>query len=199
MSADLSPHPVCRVVCVASLQGVEHRVVRGHPQALQCGPVTVELGGLRASCTPSLPVTSKQVHRWRHVCACGPQGGKISEVPCEECAIGWRANKFFIAIFASWVKVRQSSLSSSSSSSSLSLYLTSSNKEDEGEANKAWVRGLMEDLKHFRAATNYINLALPDERKHQASEFYGQHLQRLRELKRKWDPDNFFRCRACLT
>jgi hypothetical protein len=57
----------------------------------------------------------------------------------------------------------------------------------------------MEDLKKFRAATNYINLALPEWKKRQASDFYGPHLQRLRELKLKWDPDNFFRFQACLT
>jgi hypothetical protein len=119
-------------------------------------------------------------------------------VPCEECAIGWRANKFFIAIFASWEKVRQSTSSLYLTDSAWSVS-SSTNKEEEGEANKAWVRGLMEDLKQFRAATNYINLALPDGRRHQASDFYGQHLQRLRQLKLKWDPDNFFRCRACLT
>lgn len=76
---------------------------------------------------------------------------------------------------------------------------SSTRKEEEGDANKAWVRGLMEDLKKFRAATNYINLALPEWKKRQASDFYGPHLQRLRELKLKWDPDNFFRFQTCLT
>ena len=56
----------------------------------------------------------------------------------------------------------------------------------------AWGRGLYKTLQPFVGTTRYINYLDKDEGVDSAADIYGSNYARLRELKTKYDPDNFF-------
>jgi FAD/FMN-containing dehydrogenase len=60
-------------------------------------------------------------------------------------------------------------------------------------ANIAWARDAWNDLKRFSTGGNYINFLTEDEGQERVEAALGGALDRLREAKAKWDPDNFFR------
>lgn len=61
------------------------------------------------------------------------------------------------------------------------------------ERNIAWTRGLWNDLRPYALGASYVNFA-PPEGEDKAKADYGEaKYQRLAELKRKYDPSNFFR------
>lgn len=55
-----------------------------------------------------------------------------------------------------------------------------------------WARGLFEDTKPHAAGTAYINF-MPEDETERVEAAYGSNFQRLVEVKRKYDPTNFFR------
>ena len=55
-----------------------------------------------------------------------------------------------------------------------------------------WGRGLYKTLQPFFGKTRYVNYLGDDEGADPAAEVYGSNYARLRELKTKYDPDNFF-------
>jgi FAD/FMN-containing dehydrogenase len=61
------------------------------------------------------------------------------------------------------------------------------------QANIDWARGAWNDLKQFGTGGNYINFLTEDESQERVDAALGQAIERLRGVKRKWDPDNFFR------
>jgi hypothetical protein len=63
---------------------------------------------------------------------------------------------------------------------------------DETERGVAWARDTFSALTPYLAPTRYLNY-LEDDAVNPAAVAYGPNLQRLRDLKDKWDPDNFFR------
>jgi FAD/FMN-containing dehydrogenase len=61
------------------------------------------------------------------------------------------------------------------------------------EQNIEWVRKAWSDMKSFSTGGNYINFQSEDEGNERIQASLGSGFQRLREIKRKWDPQNIFR------
>ena len=64
---------------------------------------------------------------------------------------------------------------------------------DEDAANLAWTRAAWDELKPFSTGGNYINFQLDDEGPERLEAALGKNLQRLAEVKARWDPENVFR------
>jgi hypothetical protein len=59
--------------------------------------------------------------------------------------------------------------------------------------NLEWVRNAWESLRHYGTGGNYINFLTEDEGQDRVEAALGAAMPRLREVKARWDPDNFFR------
>jgi FAD/FMN-containing dehydrogenase len=74
------------------------------------------------------------------------------------------------------------------------LNITSSwEKADEDRANIEWTREAWNDMKRFSTGGTYINFLSEDEGAERIEAAFGKGLDRLREVKSKWDPNNVFR------
>jgi FAD/FMN-containing dehydrogenase len=60
------------------------------------------------------------------------------------------------------------------------------------DKNIQWVRETYDALKPFMASARYVNYLEADAPGDQLSEAYGPNIARLREMKAKYDPANFF-------
>jgi FAD/FMN-containing dehydrogenase len=94
--------------------------------------------------------------------------GAASRVPQEETAFGLRRVQYSINIMPAWI--------------------------DPAMAEKCigWAQGFAEELTKFGASDSYVNY-LSDEGAPAVKASYGGNYTRLAELKKKYDPDNFFR------
>jgi hypothetical protein len=63
--------------------------------------------------------------------------------------------------------------------------------DSETGRNIAWTRETFSSLTPYLAPTRYVNY-LEGDAADAAAVAYGPNLPRLRDLKSKWDPDNFF-------
>jgi FAD/FMN-containing dehydrogenase len=61
------------------------------------------------------------------------------------------------------------------------------------DANREWVRNAWSALKRFSTGGNYVNFQTDDEPEERTVESYRDNLDRLREIKAKYDPTNLFR------
>jgi FAD/FMN-containing dehydrogenase len=95
--------------------------------------------------------------------------GAASRVPVSATACALRVNGYNVAIISQWMDPRQN------------------------DPCIAWCRGTFDALKPFFAETRYVNYLAHDEAGDQAAVAYGANYSRLRELKAKYDPENFFR------
>lgn len=96
-------------------------------------------------------------------------GGTVKRMGTEDTATPLRDGDYNVAIVARW--------------------------SDPADAERCtgWARGLYRALSPHFASTAYINY-LPEEHEGNLAAIYGaRRYQRLSELKRKYDPDNFFR------
>jgi FAD/FMN-containing dehydrogenase len=95
-------------------------------------------------------------------------GGAVARVGETETAFSHRSAAYSFLILAGW--------------------------EDPGEseANVAWARDLWEQVRPMAAAGVYVNY-LGTEGEQRVREAYGPNLDRLAEIKSRYDPDNFFR------
>jgi FAD/FMN-containing dehydrogenase len=64
---------------------------------------------------------------------------------------------------------------------------------EDDDANTKWARDAWNDLKRFSTGGNYINFLTADEGPERIEAALGKAIQRLREVKSVWDPDNVFR------
>lgn len=64
---------------------------------------------------------------------------------------------------------------------------------DQDSANIAWAREAWNDMKRFSTGGTYLNFLTEDEGAERTEAALGRMLQRLAEVKAKWDPNNFFR------
>jgi hypothetical protein len=94
--------------------------------------------------------------------------GAASRVPVANTACALRATGFNVVIISQWTTA------------------------DDTERGIAWARDTFSALTPYLAPTRYLNY-LEDDAVDPAAVAYGSNLNRLRELKTKWDPDNFFR------
>jgi FAD/FMN-containing dehydrogenase len=67
------------------------------------------------------------------------------------------------------------------------------------EQNRDWVRSAWQALKPFSTGGNYINFQTADEGADRATESYRENLERLREIKAIYDPNNVFRVNRNIT
>ncbi|HSO27833.1 MAG TPA: FAD-binding oxidoreductase, partial [Anaerolineales bacterium] len=64
----------------------------------------------------------------------------------------------------------------------------------EDGANIAWVRDFVEGMQEFSDGSRYLNFAgLQEEGDAMMLQAFGEHYERLQQIKRKYDPDNLFR------
>ena len=61
------------------------------------------------------------------------------------------------------------------------------------QANIEWAREAWGEMKQFGTGGNYINFLTADEGQERIEAALGKGLSRLSEVKKKWDPQNFFR------
>jgi FAD/FMN-containing dehydrogenase len=96
-------------------------------------------------------------------------GGALSRVSPTSTAFFNRRDPIMIGIEANW-----------------------SNRAD-SEANIAWARALHKDLQPFSSGGNYLNFpGFIEERETMLRGAYGENLERLEQVKAKYDPDNLF-------
>jgi hypothetical protein len=61
------------------------------------------------------------------------------------------------------------------------------------EANVAWARAAWTDMRRYSTGGTYVNFLTEEEIGDRVQrDAYGDHYDRLVELKKKWDPENFF-------
>ena len=94
--------------------------------------------------------------------------GAAARVPPEETAFAHRQDQFDCIILSVW------------------------SDPPDTEENIGWTRDLFEDMKPFLEEGVYVN-NLMDEGADRVRAAYEPNYDRLVELKRKYDPDNFFR------
>jgi len=95
--------------------------------------------------------------------------GAIARVAPEETAFALRKNPYHFEILAFWDDCR------------------------DDEANLDWTISYFAETSRFSSKEVYVN-SLDEDEADRIREAYGPNYERLRELKRKYDPDNFFRC-----
>jgi len=95
--------------------------------------------------------------------------GAASRVPVDQTACAMRLTGFNVLIAAQWLDAADSG------------------------RQIAWARETYAALEPYLAATRYVNYLGDDESGDPAAVAYGPNYARLRDLKTKYDPDNFFR------
>jgi hypothetical protein len=97
-------------------------------------------------------------------------GEEISRVPADQTAFNMRKAPFLIGIEANW------------------------DDDSESNANVAWARGLYDNLMKIADTGAYLNFpGFVEEGEDMAVRAYGANYKRLKDIKSKYDPDNFFR------
>ena len=66
-------------------------------------------------------------------------------------------------------------------------------RQEEDDANIAWARAAWNDMKSFSTGGTYVNFLTEDESPERVKTSLGKGLQRLSEVKARWDPENVFR------
>lgn len=94
--------------------------------------------------------------------------GAASRVPVTDTACAMRLAGFNVVLIAQWIDPADT------------------------EKNIAWCRGTYDALRPYLGAFRYVNYLEADEPNDAAAIVYGPNYARLRELKTKYDPDNFF-------
>lgn len=93
--------------------------------------------------------------------------GAASRIPASETAFGLRRVHYSINIVPAW------------------------DRRSDAEECVAWAQGLAKLLERFGALDSYVNY-LGEEGVHSVRASYGPNYERLAQLKKKYDPDNFF-------
>jgi hypothetical protein len=96
-------------------------------------------------------------------------GGALNSLAEDYSPVGNRTARYVVNITGSWEQAEQDSL------------------------NIAWVRQAWADMRPFSTGGTYINFLTQDEGSERTHAALGQNLQRLAEIKAKWDPENVFR------
>jgi FAD/FMN-containing dehydrogenase len=98
-------------------------------------------------------------------------GGAVEAVPCDATAFPHRRARNLIWMVTTW------------------------RPGEDPEPHLAWARSLAQAMQPFAAGGVYVN-ALGDEPLDRIRAAYGDNWDRLRRIKRAWDPDNVFRLNA---
>jgi FAD/FMN-containing dehydrogenase len=95
--------------------------------------------------------------------------GALNELSADHSPVGNRDARYAVNLTASWDKV-----------------------EDDA-ANMGWIRQIWEEIKPFSTGGTYLNFLNQDDGMDRTQEALRGNLERLAQVKAKWDPDNFFR------
>jgi FAD/FMN-containing dehydrogenase len=98
-------------------------------------------------------------------------GGAISGIPKEETAYVHRDSRFLLAIDSSW---------------------SSGDSDSTGQANIDWAEGFADAMRSYTTEYAYQNF-IDRTQEDPAHAYYEDNLDRLIDLKSRYDPDNFFR------
>ena len=97
------------------------------------------------------------------------QGGAMSRVPAEDTAFGDRSSPILLGVEANW------------------------EGPQDDEANVAWVRGCVSDMRRFSDGGTYLNFpGFLKEGQNLVRDAYGENYERLVALKDEYDPTNLF-------
>jgi FAD/FMN-containing dehydrogenase len=96
-------------------------------------------------------------------------GGALNDLPEDHSPVGNRDARYVLNIGGAWEQAA------------------------DDEANIAWARNAWNDLKAFSTGGTYINFLTQDEGPERIEAAIGKSLERLAEVKAKWDPENVFR------
>jgi len=72
-------------------------------------------------------------------------------------------------------------------------------KAEEDKANIDWVRETWNDIRKFSTGGTYLNFLTEDEGAERTNSALGKAVQRLAQVKKKWDPENMFRTNRNIT
>ena len=95
-------------------------------------------------------------------------GGAIARVGQNETAFANRGANYNMSVFGTWLD------------------------PSEDEKNNAWVRAVGDEIRSFSTGGAYVNYMAGDEPAENVQAAYEANFARLREVKRKYDPTNFF-------
>jgi len=96
-------------------------------------------------------------------------GGALNDLPEDHSPVGNRDTRYVLNIAGSW------------------------DEAADDDKNITWARAAWEDMREFSTGGTYVNFLTEDESRERVETSLGSGLQRLSEIKSKWDPDNFFR------
>ena len=102
-------------------------------------------------------------------------GGALNRLDQNHSPVGNRDTHYIVNITASWVE------------------------PGEDQANIEWARSAWNDMKSFSTGGTYINFLTQDEGPERIQAALGKSLQRLGQVKARWDPDNLFRTNRNIT
>jgi hypothetical protein len=63
----------------------------------------------------------------------------------------------------------------------------------EDQPNIHWARNAWQDMRRFSTGGTYVNFLTEEEADDRIRSAYGENLERLAEIKGRWDPENLFR------
>jgi hypothetical protein len=98
-----------------------------------------------------------------------PLHGALSDLPEDHSAVGNRKTGMVLNVAGSWENVA------------------------DDDANILWAREAWSDMRQFSTGGTYINFLTEEEGDDRIHDAYGRNYERLVEIKKRYDPDNFFR------
>jgi FAD/FMN-containing dehydrogenase len=99
-----------------------------------------------------------------------PMGGEIARIGANDSAFGERSAPYMVAVACNWAEAA------------------------DDEANVAWVREVLGELDALGTGSGYSNFSGPEDASaSNGSDAFGRNLDRLAELKARYDPTNLFR------
>jgi hypothetical protein len=139
----------------------------GNPHGQRYYWKTQHLGELSDDLLETVARYATDLHGPLTIIGIEPLGGAVSRTEASATAFPYRNVPFSLGIWTGW--------------------------EDpaDDDANVAWTRDFFEAVKPFGAGV-YVNYLGEDE-SDRIGEAYGSNYARLMQVKRRWDPDNFFR------
>jgi FAD/FMN-containing dehydrogenase len=98
-----------------------------------------------------------------------PIGGVLDRLPNDHSSVGNRDASVVLNITSAWERA------------------------DDDAANIEWARSTWRELRRFSTGGTYINFLTEEEGAERTQAAYGPNLERLAEIKGRWDPENRFR------
>lgn len=128
------------------------------------------LPGLEAAMLQTALAHSLELRSPHSAIAIFPLDGPLSDLPADHSPVGNRKTGAVVNITASW------------------------ESPDDDETNIEWARTTWRAITPYSTGGTYINFLAEGEPEERLRDAYGDNYARLVEVKRTWDPDNFFRC-----